>query len=72
MLKDVKVGKESSRVLEFRAEFYNVLNHYNRGNPNTSLTINYNTNANTNANFGSITTAVGQARHVALAMKFRF
>jgi hypothetical protein len=50
----------------------NVLNHFNPGNPNTSLTLNYSSGANTNANFGSITAAVGQARHMALSMKFRF
>jgi hypothetical protein len=72
MLKDVRLGKEGSRVLEFRAEAYNVFNHFNPGNPNTSLTLNYSNGANTNANFGSITAAVGQARHLALAVKFRF
>ncbi len=72
MLKDIRLGKENSRILEFRAEAYNVFNHFNPGNPNTSLTLNYTSGANTNANFGSITTAVGQARHLALAMKFRF
>jgi hypothetical protein len=72
MLKDIRLGKEGNKILEFRAEAYNVLNHFNPGNPNTSLTLNYSNGANTNANFGSITTAVGQARHLALAMKFRF
>jgi hypothetical protein len=72
MLKDVRLGKENNRILEFRAEAYNVFNHFNPGNPNTSLTIAYASGANTNANFGSITTATGQARHLALAMKFRF
>ena len=72
MLKDIRLGKEGKRILEFRAEAYNVLNHFNPGNPNTSLTLNYTTGANTNANFGSITAGIGQARHMALAMKFRF
>jgi len=72
LLKDIRLGKENNRILEFRAEAYNVLNHFNPGNPNTSLTLNYSNGANTNANFGSITTAVGQARHMALAVKFRF
>jgi hypothetical protein len=72
MLKDMRLGKEGKRVLEFRAEAYNVLNHWNRGNPNTSLTLNYSNGANTNANFGSITGTVGQARHMALAAKIRF
>ena len=72
MLKDVQLGKERSRILELRIEAYNVLNHFNPGNPNTALSLNYSNGANTNANFGSITTAIGQARHVALAAKFRF
>ena len=57
MLKDIRLGKESNRMLEFRAEAYNVFNHFNPGNPNTSLTLNYPNGANTNANFGTITTA---------------
>jgi hypothetical protein len=71
LFKDMRLGKES-RVLEFRAEAYNVLNHWNPGNPNTSLTLNYSTGANTNANFGTISTTTFQARHMALAVKFRF
>jgi hypothetical protein len=72
MFKDIRLGKEGRRTLELRAEAYNVFNHFNPGNPNTSLTLNYSNGANTNANFGSITTAIGQARHMALAAKFRF
>ena len=72
MLKDVRLGRESNRLLEFRVEAYNILNHFNPGNPNTSLSLNYGNGANTNANFGSITTAIGQARHLAIAAKFRF
>jgi hypothetical protein len=72
LLKDIRLSKEKNRTLEFRAEAYNVLNHFNPGNPNTSLTLNYTSGANTNANFGSITAAIGQARHVALAAKIRF
>ena len=72
LMKDVRLGTDGKRTLEFRAEAYNVLNHFNPGNPNTSLSLNYSNGANTNANFGSITTAVGQARHMSLAVKFRF
>jgi hypothetical protein len=71
LLKDMRLGSES-RVLEFRAEAYNALNHFNPGNPNTSLTLNYATGANTNANFGTVTTAVGEPRRMALGLKFRF
>ncbi len=56
LFKDIRLGKES-RVLELRAEAYNVFNHFNPGNPNTALTLNYANGANTNAAFGTITTA---------------
>jgi hypothetical protein len=49
-----------------------VFNHFNPGNPNTSLSLGFLNGQNTNANFGTITTAVGQARHMALAVRFRF
>jgi hypothetical protein len=71
LFKDIRID-EKGKTLELRAEAFNVLNHFNPGNPNTSLTLNYSNGANTNANFGSITSAVGQARHLALAAKFRF
>ena len=76
IFKQFRIGKESSsraeRVLEFRAEAFNALNHFNPGNPNTSLTLNYATGANTNANFGSITTAQNPARHTSLSLRIRF
>jgi hypothetical protein len=70
LLKGMRLGE--SRVLEFRAEAYNVFNHFNPGNPNTNLQLNYSNGANTNANFGTITTGVGYARRMALGLKFRF
>ena len=66
------MGKEGKWLMELRAEAYNVLNHFNPGNPNTSLTLNYSNGANANANFGTITSATGQARHMARCAKFRF
>jgi hypothetical protein len=72
LFKNFRLSKEKNRTLEFRAEAYNVFNHFNPGNPNTSLTLNYATGANTNAAFGTITTATLPARHMALAVKFRF
>jgi hypothetical protein len=71
LTKDIRLGREG-RVLEFRAQAFNVFNHFNPGNPNTSLSLSYTTGANTNANFGTITTAVGQARRMALGLRFRF
>ncbi len=70
LLKDIRLAE--SKTLEFRAEAYNVFNRFNPGHPNTSLSLNYASGANTNANFGTITTLVGQARHMTLALKLRF
>jgi hypothetical protein len=76
LFKQFRIGKESptgaSKVIEFRAKAFNALNHFNPGNPNTSLTINYATGANTNANFGTITTAQNVARHTSLSLRIRF
>ena len=71
LFKDMRLGKEG-RVLEFRAEAYNTFNNFNPGNPNASLSLNFASGANTNANFGTITTATGRARHMVLALKYRF
>ncbi|HVY95279.1 MAG TPA: hypothetical protein VHA14_21110, partial [Bryobacteraceae bacterium] len=69
--KIITLGKET-RTLEFRAEAFNTFNHFNPGNPNTSLTYNYLTNAQTNANIGAITGVQNPARHMALSLRFRF
>jgi hypothetical protein len=74
--KDFRLGRES-RVLQFRVEAFNALNHFNPGNPNTSLTYTYNmanggTGTQTNANFGAITSAQNTARHLALSLRLRF
>jgi hypothetical protein len=68
------------KTLEFRAEAFNALNHFNPNNPNTSLAINCNAvngactpgGANTNSAFGQITSAALPARHAALSVRFRF
>ena len=52
--KQFGLGKEG-RVLEFRAEVFNMLNHFNPANPNSTLSIKYATGANNKANFGTIT-----------------
>ena len=82
--KDINIGSEDRpKVLSFRAEAFNVLNHFNPGNPNTSLAINCNAvNGNctppasikdyTSTTFGTITSAQIQARHMALTLRFRF
>ncbi len=73
---DMGLSKEfrvaEGKRLEFKAEAFNILNHFNPGNPNTSLTRNFTTGANTNANFGVITTAQNSSRRMAMTLRFRF
>ncbi|HEY3841230.1 MAG TPA: hypothetical protein VGL72_31885, partial [Bryobacteraceae bacterium] len=77
LFKEITLGKET-RVLQFRVEAFNTLNHFNPGNPNTSLTYNYpgsglaTAGAETNASFGQVTSAQNSARHVALSLRVRF
>ncbi len=59
-------------TFELRVETFNVLNHFNPSNPNTSLTWNFTTGAQTNAAFGTIQSAQMQARHMVLSMRIRF
>ena len=49
--------------LEFRAEAFNVLNSYRRGNPNTNFS---------SSDFGRITGAGGEARIMQFALKYVF
>jgi len=68
------------RILELRFQAFNALNHFNPGNPNTSLSLNCNPvggactagGANTNAAFGTITSAALPARHGVLSIRFSF
>jgi hypothetical protein len=53
---------EGKRV-EFRASFYNLFNHPNLGNPNTTVT---------NATFGKITGMANNPRVIELGLKFAF
>jgi len=73
---DLSIAKafvvREGKSLEFRAEAFNFLNHFNPSNPNTARTIVYSTGAETNSNFGVITTAQNQARHMVVSLKFRF
>ncbi len=72
MAKLFQLGKVETRTLEFRAETFNTLNHFNPGNPNTTLTYNFATGAQNNASFGTIGGAQVQARRVILSMRIRF
>src|SRR5450631_2606272 len=60
------------KTLEFRVETFNLLNHFNPSNPNSSLTIGFANQVNSNAAFGTIQSAQVQARHLALSLRFRF
>jgi hypothetical protein len=82
--KEINVGSEGHpKVLSFKFEAFNVLNHFNPGNPGTTLAINCNaTNGTcasapslanyTNTTFGTITSTPIQARHASVTLRFRF
>jgi hypothetical protein len=42
------------RMLEVRFQAFNALSHFNPGNPNTLLQLNFSNGANTNANLGQL------------------
>ncbi len=83
--KEFKLGER--RTLEFRAETFNTLNHFNPNNPNTTLTYNCagsiaNTCtpqanatsylAQTNSSFGVISGAAVQARRSVMSLRLRW
>jgi len=61
VFKNIPVGER--RRLEFRTEFFNILNHANFGNPVTNLDA---------TNFGQINTTSVNARLIQFALKFNF
>jgi hypothetical protein len=71
LYKDIKVWGEN-KILTFKVEAFNALNHFNPSNPNSSLTLNFNTGANTNSAFGTITSAALPARHAVVSVRFTF
>lgn len=64
--------KKESQQLIIRADITNVRNHFNPGDPSTSLSINYATGVNTNTTFGQVTGATGSPRNMVLSMRLRF
>jgi hypothetical protein len=79
LFKRIPVWGEN-KTLEFRIQAFNALNHFNPGNPNTSLSINcspvngtcISNGANTNSAFGQITSAALPARHAVVSVRFTF
>jgi len=72
--KTITLGKEN-RSLEFRAEAFNTLNHFNPANPssgNSTVTYDFVKNTQTNTNLGTITDKQNASRHMALSLRFRF
>ena len=61
-----------SRALQFKIEAINALNHFNPSNPNTTLTLDYNTGANTNSAFGTIQSAQYNNRRAIVSVRFTF
>ena len=61
-----RVGHELShfQVLEFRGEFFNVLNHVSLGPPARDIT--------TPATFGLITAQIGSPRNIQFGLKYYF
>ncbi|MCC7173811.1 MAG: TonB-dependent receptor [Bryobacterales bacterium] len=58
--------------LELKIEATNVFNHFNPGNPNMTITRNYNTGVNTNAAFGTIQGTQFQSRRGILSLRYAF
>lgn len=64
-----KVSVTEGKTVEFRGEFFNVLNHPNFGAPNLTV---FRTNGSLNPTVGKITTTRGTSRQIQLAVKFQF
>ncbi|HTX38535.1 MAG TPA: carboxypeptidase regulatory-like domain-containing protein [Bryobacteraceae bacterium] len=73
---DLSVFKQfrilEGKILEFRFQAFNALNHFNPSNPNTSLSLNFSNGQNTNSSFGTITSAALPARHGVMSVRFTF
>ena len=67
--KDTKVTEQTA--LQFRAEFFNILNHTNFNYPSTTLGA-FNSSGNRNSNAGTITSIVGTSRQIQFALKVLF
>jgi hypothetical protein len=70
--KDFRFSTDGRHSLEFQAEMFNALNHFNPNNPNTTLTYNFASGAQVNSAFGVIQGAQVQARRMVLSVRFKF
>ena len=67
--KDTKVTETTA--VQFRAEFFNILNHTNFNFPSTTLGA-FNSSGAPNPNAGTITSIVGTSRQIQFALKILF
>jgi hypothetical protein len=72
LAKQFKIGKDGTKVLEFRTETFNTLNHMNPNNPASGLTYNFANGQQTNSSFGIISGVQVQARRAIMSLRFRF
>jgi hypothetical protein len=70
VLKDTKIAKISESFnVQFRAEFFNILNHTNFGLPNQNI---FTQSGTVSQTAGQITTMVGTPRQIQFGLKFLF
>jgi hypothetical protein len=70
VMKDTKVAKISENFsVQFRAEFFNILNHYNFGLPNGNI---FTQSGGQSAAEGQITSMVGTPRQIQFGLKLLF
>ena len=72
IFKEFRMGKEQGRAIQFKMTAYNIINHFNPGNPSTGLTYNYNTGVQTSTTFGTTTSQSGVPRRITLSLRLRF
>ncbi len=69
-MKDTKVAKISENFnIQFRAEFFNILNHYNFGLPNGNI---FTQSGGQSQAEGQITSMVGTPRQIQFGLKLLF
>jgi hypothetical protein len=69
LAKDTKITEAAA--VQFRAEFFNILNHTNFNYPQTTLGA-FTSSGAPNSNAGTITSTVGTSRQIQFALKVLF